>query len=887
MITAMKYSRSLIMLLCFLFAPWWINTTMALMPLMPTTSAPVPSVTATPAPQLTTATPAAETVATAPTAVPPSAAMPPAESAIASMPEFSTPLQPATPTESSTTTPVTPSKPEQQQPATPQPALPPQNGVMPSTTINVGDLVPQETQDDANIYLNFDNASLGSVLNYLSEQKKFNIIPHKDLETAKVSLTTRNPLTLERAWNVMLTLLEMNGFTIVKVGALHRVVPSQNNGQEPLPVYSSGTGTEPENLPDSDLVVRYVYFLKNIKVDAAHSILSKMIDEKNIVDNKDLNVCIIKDQCLNIKAAMKIVKELDDGGLREAIEVISLTWANADDIQKLFTDIVGEKDEKIIRFSSFQSKEASYFSSATKILAEPTQNSLILLGTKKNIEKIKGFIYKYLDVPIESADSRLHVKELRYVRAQDIQPILVDIIKPPKGTTEKALVMEGGYKVFEDVVISAEQDDTAGSETAKRGGGNRLIIACNREDWKRLETFIDKLDKPQPQVAIEVMIVDVNMQNDRSLGVQMFNVKGNPLAHNVNVEFQNLTSGIAKSGTEESKNPFSNPYIDFLDPANQLIGNEHGSYFTLGRADPRTNQNIWSIIKATLNIKNSQVISQPYVIANNNQKCTVSVKTTFRVSGKVDTKNIQPVVQKEDLDAEIKIDLTPTINLTGTIDLSTDISVDEFQQVNPSDTASKSTRKLVTKACLGAGEVLVLGGLTKSKLTDDVYKTPILGDIPILGNLFKTKAKSKTEENLYVFIRPSIIKPRFEGAPDEYTQLKLDYAKYQIMKNDMYIHDRDPIQRWFFRPSHQTIKQKLSDAAQGVLRPIDDYTYGRNRPKSANLQEDPYFKVSEAIEKARLKREAEKQKQAAHYAPVQGPIGIAQREKEPLEAVSA
>lgn len=114
-----------------------------------------------------------------------------------------------------------------------------------------------------------------------------------------------------------------------------------------------------------------------------------------------------------------------------------------------------------------------------------------------------------------------------------------------------------------------------------------------------------------------------------------------------------------------------------------------------------------------------------------------------------------------------------------------------------------------------------------------------------------------------MFIRPSIIKPRFEGAPDEYTQLKLDYAKYQIMKNDTYIQDRDPIQRWFFKPTNQTIKQRLSDAARGILRPVDDYTYGRGQPKSVNMQEDPYYRVSEALEQARSKREEEVKKHRA------------------------
>lgn len=726
------------------------------------------------------------------------------------------------------------------------------------------------SQQEANIYLNFENASLMSVINYLGEQKKINLIPNKELETTRVSLTTRNPLTLDRAWNVLLTLLETNGFTMIDVDSIYRIVPSKDNGKEPLPMYSSGTGTEPENLPDTDIVVRYVYFFKNMKAEVAQSILSKMISESNIVINKDLNICIIKDQCLNIKSAMKIVKALDIGGLSESISMIPLKWANADNVKKLFDDIIGqEKDERTIRFSSLiTSKESTFFSSATKILAEPIKNSLILLGTQKNIEKIKAFIEKYIDLPIDDAASRLHIKELRYIKAQDIEPILNSIIQPPKGsaaTDKGAVVIEGGYKVFEDVIIAAETDDDGSGSVSKRGGGNRLIIACNRDDWRRLEDFIDKLDKPQPQVAIEVMVIDVGLGQIKELGAQTFNIRGKPVARNLNADFTNLAAiNTRVPPSDGSAGVVKNPLINIASPG--VEGTESPTFITLGRAasatDPNpNNNNIWSIIKTLYNLNNTQIVSQPYAIANNNQQAEITLKTTKRVTGGFDVgKTISAIQKKIWLDATISAKITPHVSLSGTVDLDISIDIGDFVGNTTGDTPTRTTRSLVTKATMATGEVLVLGGLINSTQAESVAKTPILGDIPFIGTFFKSKRKEKTEQNLYVFIRPSVIKPRFEGAPDEYTQLKLDYAKYQIMKNDTYVQDRDPIQRWFFKPSNQTVQQKINDSARGILRPIDKYTYGRDRPKTVDIQNDPYFKVSESIEKARAVRENEKQR---------------------------
>jgi len=730
-----------------------------------------------------------------------------------------------------------------------------------------GDKKIDAHDEEENIYLNFENASLASLLHYLGEQKKINVLPHKDLENAKVTLTTKKPLTFQRAWDILLTLLEMNGFTMVKVGKLYRIVSSNDNGQEPLPIYSSNNGIDPEKLPDSDIVIRYVYFFKNMKTPTAKSILATMLEDKNIIENADLNACVIKGKSLTIKTAMKIITELDSGGLREAIEIVQLKWTSVDMVKKMFTDIFGgEEDNRTIRFSPIKkAKESAFFSSDTKIIPEPVKNSLILMGTQKNIDKIKSFLAKYIDVPIEDAASRIHMKELKYLRATDASQLLMNIIRTPRGSAgEKAVVVEGGFKIFEDVVISAEGGDDAGStEGSRYGSGNRLVIACNRDDWSRIEEFIDKLDKPQPQVAIEVMVVDVGLKLERELGAQLYNARGNPIAHNVNAAFDNLAAG-AKAETGGVR--LEDPLINLAKPT--ALGQNSPTFLTLGKAastgDP-LNENIWALIKAVTNVTNNQVISQPYLVANNNQKCQVTVKTTWRVQGDLDTTKLQTTQRRDNIDATVTVALTPHISLTGTVDLEIDVTVNAFQQTSLVQQPTVTNRQLTTKASMSTGEVLVLGGLTKSDLKENVWKTPILGDIPILGNLFKDKTKTKVESNLYIFIRPSIIKPNFEGQPDEYTQLKLDYAKLQVMRGDTYVPDGDPIQRWFFSPTHQSIKERVTDAGKGILRPVDKYIFGYDRPKSVKVKDDPYFKVSEALEKSRLEREARKQETATRY----------------------
>jgi len=270
---------------------------------------------------------------------------------------------------------------------------------------------------------------------------------------------------------------------------------------------------------------------------------------------------------------------------------------------------------------------------------------------------------------------------------------------------------------------------------------------------------------------------------------------------------------------------------------------------------------LWGIVQAIMGKNNFSIITQPFLVANNYQKCVVNATETRLANAELmdNRSGTEAVVKKEHKKANTTVTLTPKVNLNGIIDLDVIIEITSFQEV-AGVSPNTNDRTLQTKVNLGAGEVLILGGLTKSNITENHYKVPILGDIPILGNLFRSKSKRKERSNLYVFIRPSIIKPRFEGVPDEYTQLKLDYAKYQILNVDTYAKEKDPIQRWFFKPSKQTVKQKLVDAREGVFRPIDNYTYGFKQPKSVDIRRDPYFRVQEAVEKEKKKEKGKKEK---------------------------
>lgn len=699
----------------------------------------------------------------------------------------------------------------------------------------------EQTTETDQIELNFENTTLSNVLNYLSERKNVNYIPKKELDAIKVSLITREPLSLESAWDKLLTLLDLHNFTMINVDNLYRIVPKPQGKQEPLPFYSSSKGTEPEDLPESDLTVRYLYFLRNIKAETVKGFLTTML-EGTIETNKDLDACIITEKCLNIKSAMKIIKELDQGGLREAIKIVQLQYANADEIAQLFNEkiIPQNKQAQTIRFlGPQQQKPSTYFSKETKIFPDSRNNSLILLGTNQNLTKIIEFTKKYLDIPLSAAKSRIHIKEIKYARAENLKPIITNIIKPPEGAA-KALQV-GGYKYFEDVIIEA---DSTTSDQGSFGGGNRLIISCNQDDWKRLEKLINKLDKPQPQVAFEVMIVDVSIKHDRSLGTQLKPKKDNLLGKGTRIQFINLYEPADQS-----------PDMDLALDIGGAAGGQSAALLSLGQNDAAgKGENLWGIVKSYLSTDNFNIINQPFVVTNNYNECVLKDIDTRYLAGKLDkTVGTETIETREPRDATNEVKLTPRINLEGLVDLQIIIDIQEWIE-REGFQPDKQKRDLVTRVSMATGEVLVLGGITRTKISEGVRKTPILGDIPIIGNLFKNKTQNNEKSNIYIFIRPSIIKPRINGDVDEYTLLKLDYAKYQMLNADTYSQEKDPIQRWFFKPDHQTSRQKIADAQNGIYRPIDDYAYGKMQPKSVNIKRDPYYRVEEAIQEEKKEK---------------------------------
>lgn len=675
---------------------------------------------------------------------------------------------------------------------------------------------PDEPTKD--IYLNFENADLKALVDYIGDLKKINVITDPKIAGNKISLTIREPLSVEGAWNIFLTVLEMSGFSIVKVGDVHKIMSQKQKSTEPLPAFFH-VNTPAEKLPDSDLTIRYVTFLTNIPISQAQPLLQSMLStDGKVIPHANANGFVITDKSYNIKSAMKIIQELDRSDVKQSVYVMRLKQANADDVKKLFDGLMSKPAQSPLArlLGRGAATSIEYFPPTTKIITEPRTNSLILLGEQKSIEKIADFIVKNVDTALKGVKSPIHIYELQHTDVDQIKDILEEIIVPREGSpAAQHGGIRGGVKYFKKMKFAMDKQN------------NRLLVSSiDKQDWKLLKKTIKSLDKPQPQVALETLIVSVDFNKDRQLQTQVRNKRpGRGLGRNIDFQAANLSNIIPETDSEGNS----------ISLAGNLMEAAAGGLGTTLLTFGNVAVSVWNVIRMLKSEVNLTVHSQPYIVTTNMKKASITVGTKRRVVYQnaiaQNTGNAGDARGYKDARADLTIEAKPQINLDGVITLDIHVKISEFTDTEVTS-PNTSDRELKTKVSIANGQILVLGGFVKTKVTEEIYKTPVLSSIPVLGWLFKGKTRAIQKEYIFIFMSPTIIKPRTIPGSNLYTKMKIKQAKGDIDDAIEVKKTKDPIHNWFFNPEGETYSHKVVDFANA-----------RYQPTSVDIINDPYYRA--------------------------------------------
>lgn len=680
-----------------------------------------------------------------------------------------------------------------------------------------------KNRKSATISFIFNNEDLVDIINMLAAKKAINIIlpTGANAINAKVTLAIPQKLTLQEAWDLLYTLLDIAGYSIVAKKDIYVIVKnSKNITSEPFPIYIN---TPISEIPNTDERIRYMYYLKNIKIsqdfdNQVMGLFKEFMPEDSLLKgDSDSNGVLIIGKSQDVKSFIQVLDALDEVGFHETLETIRLHYTKAANIAKIFTEILKTAaPQPNIRHNMDKiDQAASYFSSNVRVIPETRTNSLIVLGKSQAVDRIKDFIFKHIDIELDSGKSILHIYELQYLDASDFAPVLRNIVESSRsGGTDQSKTsggQAGTERFFDQVIIQPDISSEGSEESAesKYFGGNKLIVAAKSDDWKRIKMLIEQLDQPQPQVIIEVLLADLTLDDVRSLGSITRNPRDAAFPGNASLqsamidqvvldapyndpEAINQLTGVAadlNAITIPSK-PGSSDFVSI--PQDQTPGST-----VLSISD--NNGNTWSILEMLQLFNTTKILSHPHIIAINNQKASIEVGETRLLQDQAAPSTSGITIRKQPIEANTNVYITPRISSANTVNLLVEVKVDQFNDPTNYQNGDRISRYIVTNATVKSGDILALGGLIREDTIDAITRTPILSDIPILGWFFKKKNKTVAQTSLSIFISPTIIQPKLRGGVGEYTKAYVEIAKNYSRQSGLFDSLRDPVTRWFFK----------------------------------------------------------------------------------------
>lgn len=688
--------------------------------------------------------------------------------------------------------------------------------------------------DSATIAFNFEEASLQNLLSYMEaiHNIKFiteDIIAVKEAKSAapsgiaghKISFRTNKNLTRKESWDLFLTFMHIAGLDVIPMvqHQFYRIVPLAKANVEPIPTY---IGVDHNVLPDSDMIVRFVYFTRNVDPTKIQPLLKTMQSGSAKLDvYAELKGLIFTDRANSIKSLMQIVTELDKAVLPEVVSVVKLKRTNVADVIKLYTSLkpanpAGQQPQKVW----VQSKKEStldYFPSDVVLVGDARTNSLILLGTSRDVKRIEEFVTQYIDIAIDRGAPPIFTYHLQYTNASDVLKVLNEMIKYSasiKPAGEYGGVRDG-VKYFQKMNIVADSFT------------NSLIINSTPEDFEALKPLIQDLDVAQRQVGLEVLIVQVTDTDTKTLGAQVSgpNGVGSPV---VGASPYGPTFGQAMSG-QTSGIPTGTPIVvtagqsgqdDFSIKSSlaQLLGN--AALNEVGSVLVTFGQPIWAIFKILKTITSTHLIANPFVVVSNNSTASITSGEQRRlVSGEVvsvggtTTRGFTPI------NATLTVNITPQINKNNMVNLQIDVNNSVFTQSEASSSSPTSvgspinTNEVKTRVTVANGETLVLGGIMSEQFSTTASGVPFLEHIPIVGWFFKAKTRKITRNHFMIFVCPRVLDPLGDaGSVDKYTQYKLSEVQEHldlIDQSDWFASPKDPVQKAFFGAQNSPSLQQL------------------------------------------------------------------------------
>ena len=594
-----------------------------------------------------------------------------------------------------------------------------QKMMVPQKMVTKKEEVKKEKEPDSRfVTIDFDNVDITLFIKFISELTGKNFIIDREVK-GKVTIISPTKISIDEAYKVFESVLEVHGFTTVPAGSVIKIVRAVEARSKSIETRLREEAAAPE-----DRVVTQLIPLDYANPDELSKLFRPLISKNSvIVSYGPTRMLIVTDVQSNIKRLLGIVKAIDVEGIGEEVSVVPIKHATASTLAKSLSDIFQTQVRR-------RPAKGAPAQPIIRIVADERTNSLISLATEDDTQKIMDLV-ALLDKPVPRGEGDIHVYYLQNANAEDLQKVLMAI--PMKETKEQA---KGKAPV-----ISKEIQIVADKAT------NSLVITAKKHDYIVLEDIIKKLDIPRSMVYLEALIMEVNVDKEFRLGVEWLGMEDFKYSGDKEGAFFAGSGGVTDYGNIQGLAGV---------PPSLPSGFSLGVFGEAIQIGDVVFPNLGAIFQAYQKDSDVNIISTPQILTTDNEEAEIYVGENVPYLTKEATGD-QTYQTYEYRDVGVTLKITPQINQERFVRLKIfqeNISLKKGTEIFRPTTLKRSAE---TTVIVRDKNTVVIGGIIGESAEKSTYKTPCLGDIPGLRWLFSASSRSQNKTNLFVFLTPYII----------------------------------------------------------------------------------------------------------------------------------
>jgi len=573
-------------------------------------------------------------------------------------------------------------------------------------------VVPLQAEQERTWKVNLKDADIRAFVSQIADITGFSFVVDPRVK-GKVTVVSNTQMTSSEVYELFQSVLSVHGFAAVPSGAVIKLVPNQTAKQDSIRI------NQERNLKGEELVTRVIPIINTSAIELVPILRPLIPQYGHLAGVASANALIISDHSGNISRILEIISRLDTAESEE-LEVVQLREAWVGDVVDLLQNLepveTGKKGARSPRGGA----------SKVTVVAEERTNRLIIKGEKSARARIKALVAE-LDQPSGFAGAT-KVIYLRHGDAVKVAELLENMDSQRK---------EGNNTNLPGNKTSIQADETL----------NALVIRAQPSEMNWIEDVVRQLDIRRAQVLIEAAIVEVSGDTSNALGIQWANLDSNSAL--TGISFSNLGSNL------------NGIIAAFSDPTQAALGDG----ITIGAGEQKSQGGYGALLQAIAGSSSANLLSTPSIMTLDNEEAEIVVgqnvpfitgSTTNTNSGAT---NPFQTISREDVGLTLKV--VPQINEGDVVRLQVEQEVSSVvsssQAVQAADLITNK-RSIKTTILADDAETIVLGGLIQDDYNDSEQKVPVLGSIPVVGNLFKSKTKTNVKRNLLVFLQPRIIR---------------------------------------------------------------------------------------------------------------------------------